>query len=113
VISFTDGPADGVTLALRTAPVFLRVTRSTSGKWDALDLRDDVAKPSETIFVYARVGEASGVRICARGRGGSAIRGWWANATYQHVPGVEGELVRSNAAWQRWVYSRLFSRGAR
>lgn len=56
VITFLDGPAEGVKLSLQRLVLFLRVVRSESGSWDALDLLEDQAEPGETIFVYRHNG---------------------------------------------------------
>lgn len=57
---FEDGPAAGVNLSLRRAPMFLRVVQNNqTGEWDALDQLDDTPEKNETIFVYKVHGEVS------------------------------------------------------
>jgi len=53
---FLDGPAEGVTLMLRRAPIYLRVVHRGT-EWDALDALDDRPTPDETIYVYVLHGE--------------------------------------------------------
>lgn len=61
--SFAGGPAAGVSLLLRRAPLYLRAVTGPDGKWDALDLLDDAPAPNETVVAYRRVGTASAMML--------------------------------------------------
>lgn len=52
---FLDGPAAGVALTLRRAPVVLRAVQNRAGKWDALDQPTDDPAPGEKVYVYLAV----------------------------------------------------------
>lgn len=101
--TFLDGPAGGVELGLRRAPIMLRVTRGRNGNWDALDQPDDEPRRNERIFVYHLVGQTTSVHICARGKGGKALRGTWTSGVYRHLTEhVADEHLRTTAAWAKW-----------
>lgn len=105
-VRFLDGPAEGVSLGLRRAPMFLRVVVSPAGKVDALDQLGDVPMPREAVHVYQGVeGKLFTFRgdvfVCVRGPGGSQQAGT-AAGEYRHRPDVDGELLRDTAAWREW-----------
>lgn len=96
---FVDGPAAGVTLMLRRAPLYLRAVRDAKGEWDALDQLTDAAEPDETIVVYRREGEPTWCHVC-RVKGGGVFRG----GTYRVVdPQPDDRLVRYTTAWREWT----------
>lgn len=98
---FLDGPAAGEVLALRFAPVLLRVVRSPRGNWDALDQPDDEPRPRERIHVYrlARPAQYMFVRASKRSESGR-----FALAEYRvHDVQPPDELLRNNAAWAVWA----------
>lgn len=93
------GPANGTTLMLKRAPLFLRVVRNARGDVDALDQLDDEPQPDEQIIVYRREGEVGNVHIhSARGRGG-----WYTTAQYRAVDQQpEDADVRETQPWRNW-----------
>lgn len=111
MVSFINGPAAGQILAIRRAPLLLRVVHNGTD-WDALDHPADTPSPNETIHVYERVGEASSAHVCSRSRGRS-LSGWYAVATYRHFPEQPPDAdVRTLAAWDRWNAAALGRRQA-
>lgn len=106
MITFMSGPAAGAGLALRRAPMFLRVViDETDGKVDALDLLDDTPGPSEKIRVYQLAAPSSMAHVCYRGRDRDRS-GWYAVGIYRHVDDVDGEMVRETGRWRAWVDER-------
>lgn len=93
-----DGPCAG-TYMVKSAPAFLRATKTPAGKTDVLNLPNDTAAANESIFVYQRIGEATQVHLNLR-RAGS---GFYASAEYRWLDDVDGEELRSNAAWNAWL----------
>ena len=92
------GPADGVTLMLQRAPIYLRAVRSSGGDWDALDQLTDAPRANEQIVVYALDGEAG--RMHVRARGGCQ---WYTTAEYRAVdPQPDDATVRDMASWRTW-----------
>lgn len=100
--TFQDGPAHGVTLRLRRAPYFLRVTYD--GKdYDGLDQLADVAKPEETIYVYRITALPTWSHIRATKGGGT----YW-SGNYEFVcPQPADAILRDNAAWVKWVSEQV------
>lgn len=97
--TFLDGPAAGVALTIRRTPRLLRVVRSWTGRWDALDQLGDEPKPWEEITVYRLVG-VTGIACRRSGRG----RGCFPMATYRVVePQPAADQVRDTAAWREWA----------
>lgn len=100
MIKFLDGPAADEVLFLRRAPVLLRVTRSPTGKWDALDQLDDEPRPREKIFVYRRVSEPTRYHMKMCPRSGS---GFYMNAEYKlFAEQPADEIMRETVAWRKW-----------
>lgn len=94
-----DGPAAGVALMLRRSPLFLRVTCSPRGNWDALDQLADEPRPRETVYAYRRVGRSRGL-VCVRGKG----RGCYPMVSYRVVePQPPDEVLRDTARWRAWA----------
>ncbi len=101
---FNDGPAEGVTLLLRRAPLYLRAVRAPSGEWDALDLLDDRPEHNETIVAYVRVGEPTHLHVCVRPRSSRSFSG----GSYTAVtPQPSDEVLRDQAQWQAWTREQV------
>lgn len=101
MIHFLDGPAAGVKLMLKRAPVLLRVTHHVmSGKWDALDQLDDQPDPDERIYVYRVAGPVSHCHIrCAE----PAPSGWFVMGEYRVLPDQpEDRHTRATEDWRAW-----------
>lgn len=100
---FLDGPAAGVTLSLRRAPIMLRVVRNRISKqWDALDQLEDEPKQTEDVYLYMMHGEATRMHLCIRGKN-KAAGGWYAMAEYKFVMMQPDEShLRTAAAWDAW-----------
>jgi hypothetical protein len=103
-----DGPAEGVTLMARRAPMFLRlVYDELARKWDALDALDDTPSPSETVHVYRRgPGSWSSMFACRGSHGGRYEMG-----DYRYVPYAPHEELRDTEAWREWVNSQAAADG--
>jgi hypothetical protein len=99
MITFIDGPAQGVQLNLRRAPIMLRVVQSARA-WDALDQPDDDPRRGEQVHVYIQVGPTQTYHMkCAK----RSASGWYTNASYRHFPDQPAaEHVSSAAAWAIW-----------
>ena len=112
MIRFLDGPAAGVTLVLRRAPLLLRVVSRAPARgdrdlfgglaWDALDQLGDEPRAGETIHVYLRVGDVTKGFLDwhdGRGRRGTAF----CSTDYRHVAEQPGDShTRTKAAWRAW-----------
>lgn len=101
MIRVADGPAADQALMLKHAPLWLRVVRSPTGKWDALDAPGDQARPRETIFVYQRIGEPSTYHMKMSTCSGS---GFYQRAAYRHWTGVQPDqsTLRNETSWLAW-----------
>ena len=101
---FSDGPAAGVVLSLRRAPLFLRVVQDgIDGQFDALDQLDDEPKPGETFTVYRCVENHGMVHLCGS-RNGRRWGGWFAHATYcLHGTQPPIEVCVDVRKWQEWA----------
>lgn len=96
---FIDGPAEGKRLSLQRDPLFLRVVVDGRGKVDALDLLDDVADPSERIFVYRQFANHGRAFFCTRGKG-CQLENMNSYTLYHEQPA--DEVLRDNAKWAEW-----------
>ena len=107
---FLDGPAQGVTLYLKRAPVYLRAVQGPdgpthTGDWDALDQLDDSPRSGERVVVYRLEGEPTWMHVNRRGRHGSGV---FRGGNYRVVtPQPAEDQVRSTSAWQRWVAEQV------
>lgn len=102
MLRLQDGPAKGDYLC-RRAPVFLRaVVDETTGEGDCLDQLCDEPKRSEKVYVYERLGTAEVIHLNSR-----KTHGFFEFGRYRHVPDVDGEALRDNAAWQAWCLQRI------
>jgi hypothetical protein len=96
--TFLDGPAEGQTLLLKRAPIFLRVVKG-GGKWDALDQPEDQPTPDEEIYAYRIEGEPGVCHVDVRGARG----GFYTLAQYRLVPTQpEDRELRNTMSWRRW-----------
>ncbi len=112
--NFLDGPAAGITLMLRRAPLFLRVTydktfasavcKKGRTEWDALDMLDDTPAAHEFLYAYRREGNAGSVHIDGRdSKTGRRFGRTYTTAEYvlvQEQP--DDETMRSAEKWQAW-----------
>lgn len=102
MIVFSNGPAAGVTLLLRLAPLFLRVTRGLG--WDALDQLGDFPDAEEAVVAYRRVGEAGHVHIDFTRRRSA----WYATGCYEVVQEQPPDRVlRSKHLWRAWCWAQV------
>ncbi len=79
--------------------MFLRAVKNAKGEMDCLDLVDDVPTTTETVYVYRLEGQASPVHLNFGGGKG----GFYTMGEYRHMPDVDGQTLRDNAAWQAWA----------
>lgn len=101
--TFNNGPAHGVTLQLRNAPAFLRVTYN--GKtYDALDQAVDEPTKEESISLYRLVVNRGSIHLnMGRGRGG-----FYMMADYAYVEEQPPDAVmRDGIKWVQWLRSKL------
>jgi hypothetical protein len=94
---FLDGPAQGVTIGIRTCPTWLRVVQSPSG-FDALNFADDTPNGDEWIHVYTIVpGTWSQVFVRPGGE--------YQSGDYRHVevPEERRELLRELVPWRAFA----------
>lgn len=114
MITFKDGPARGVTLTLKRAPLYLRVTHNprSSGvivckkyggrEWDALDQIDDKPMSHEALYVYKRITPPTKFHMRA-GRSS----GWYMMADYRlHSIQPDDAVMRDNQQWQDWTIAQ-------
>lgn len=100
--TFLDGPAIGISLQHRRAPILLRVVLNAAGKWDVLDQPADAPSPDEKIFVYRLTERATQYHLCVRGKNRAAA-GWYQDGNYQLlVPQPADADMRTNEAWISW-----------
>ena len=108
MITFIDGPAEGVHLSLQRIVFFLRVVRGTDGKWDALDQPSDLPAPSEAIWVY-RHNKTEGSAF-VDGRDQKTGKRWGRVehiASYRlHEIQPDDAAMRDNAAWTKWCHEQ-------
>lgn len=99
MVRFQNGPARQKVLALKRAPIFLRVVvdRETGGI-DALDQLDDMPRQTEDIHVYRRVGEAGNAIACSRAKGCRHM----AVADYELYLRNPPDEVRDIENWEKW-----------
>lgn len=111
-VKLLDGPAAGVCLALRRAPLFLRVvqdkyanTDAGQREWDALDKTTDVPRPGETVYAYRQISHYGTAMV--DGRDPKTGRRWGTCtqiATYRFIEQQPDQAaLRDNARWREWV----------
>lgn len=104
MITFTNGPAAGVSLSCVRAPLYLRVVRSRTGEWDALDQISDTPKATETITAYRRVGSAGSMHLSYSTPSGPVAGRSGAIAEYELcAEQPSDEVARDNEAWRNWA----------
>jgi hypothetical protein len=107
MVTFLDGPAEGESLALRRIPVLLRVVRSRTGNWDALDQLDDEPKPTETITIYRRRDDLEVSKYHVRSRCRCESGFYW-TASYSVLPEQPtDDQVRATSSWRAWATDAL------
>lgn len=104
---FIDGPAEGIDLQLRRAPLLLRAVKSPLGKWDALDQLDDVPRADERIYVYQADPETL-VRWHQRCSGKNrAASGFYEACEYRFLHDQPADdVLRDPAKWAAWMTER-------
>lgn len=95
MIELLDGPAGGHTLALRSAPHFLRVVIDSHGDVDALDQPEDEPGDDETIHIYV-MEAGSWIQVFVR------PGGRYESGRYRHLPIEHADELRSRADWASW-----------
>lgn len=99
MIKFKEGPAGGLILSLKAAPLFLRAVYNGKA-WDALDQATDQPTKRESIFVYKRV---SDVQMWHMKFSNSKENGYYASAEYEYLKDQPAEsIMRYNGQWQQW-----------
>ena len=98
-----DGPAKGA-YAVGRAPIFLRAVVDQQGGIDVLDQLTDTPERTESVHVYERIGEPSGMTTLQMSRPGGRGRRCVTSiaAEYRYLPDVDGEAVRDFEAWRDW-----------
>src|SRR4051812_767091 len=103
MVKFLDGPAAGQVLAIRSAPIVLRVVLGPRGKLDALDQDGDVAESNETIHVYRLASRVSAIFV----RASKGMGGRWPMAEYRFFHEQPPDaLARDNTSWRAWMVER-------
>lgn len=102
-IVLEDGPAAGIYSA-RRAPHFLRaVVARSDGRVDLLDQLYDEPRPIEDVFVYeAEPGSVFDPDTLAR-TGTFLCPPPGASGRYHYRADVDGEELRTTAAWRAWA----------
>ncbi|MDE2106180.1 MAG: hypothetical protein KGL39_53670 [Patescibacteria group bacterium] len=92
-----DGPA-AKAFVCRHAPDYLRAVVGKDGALDVLDAPNDVARDDERLYVYRLVSEVRPIHI-----NGVHFKGFAVSADYVFMPEVNGEAVRDNREWRKWL----------
>jgi len=102
---FLDGPAAGVSLSLRRAPMLLRVVQNRETKtWDALDQLTDSPADNEDIYLYYIHPESFfKAHVCRSPR---RLSGWLEEADYSLLPAtllrIDEEILRDQEVYAAW-----------
>jgi len=106
---FLEGPAAGMTLSLRRAPLFLRVVRNDAGQFDALDQFTDAPTSNETLFVSRRKGEAGTCHIDYTDAKTRRRSGKWFTVAEYELFAVQpaDDVLRSTEAWRTWCLEQV------
>jgi hypothetical protein len=103
MMRFIDGPAAGVVLTLRRAPILIRAVfngRKQKEQWDALDQPDDVPSPHEKIYLYIAADRPQSIHLSRRPRTAS---GWFWMGTYKYLQDAPpDEVLFDNEAYSAW-----------
>lgn len=104
-----NGPASGIRLTLRRAPLFLRLVLDAAGKWDALDQPDDEPGPSEEIHAYRKVSDDGGGFMDYTDRATGRRKGFaFQSATYAFVdPQPDDATLRDTEKWRAWCLAQV------
>ena len=101
MLELKDGPCKGTYLVKRS-PMFLRAVKDEmTGETDILDQPEDTPINAERVFVYQIEGSAGAVHIHGK------VSGWYAMATYHHLPEVDGESLREKEQWLAWAKAQV------
>ncbi len=110
--SFEGGPAAGVVLELRRAPLYLRVVFRTDlmgdgAEFDALDLLSDEPRDHERVVVYRRKAPAGTLHLDYSDKQGRRRGRWMTLAEYVYVEDQpDAECVRDTTNWRAWCVER-------
>lgn len=106
--SFTNGPAQGHSLMLKRAPIFLRVVEDNAGKFDALDQPEDTPRPGEKLYAY-RIREIPGMcHMSMRGARGQRTGGFYTIASYELCEEQPHQDFMANAdQWGAWCHAQI------
>ena len=106
---FMNGPAAGVVLGLRRAPLYLRAVQNRfaeKAEWDALDMLTDRPDPNERIVAYRRTKYDGHVHVCRRPSGS----GYFAMAEYVvGDPQRADDVLRNTSKWQAWAEAQALA----
>jgi hypothetical protein len=105
--TFLDGPAEGCTLMLRRAPLFLRVVEvpDVPDSFDGLDAFDDSPKDTEIVHIYRRQGEPTRIHLNTGGKKGG---GWFTGGQYVlHTANAPDAITRSLLNWRQWCLDQV------
>jgi hypothetical protein len=106
VTQFLDGPAKGQHLMLKRKVRFLRVVEAiggVGGKWDALDMPEDVPATSEKLYAYEAAGNGG---MCHINRGGGQC-GFYSVQDYKFVPEQPDDAtMRDRSKWVAWCEAK-------
>lgn len=104
MITFSDGPADGISLTLTRAPLYLRVVQSDKEVFDALDQLDDKPALDERVYAYKRTSEVTSVHTLSQDARGRRVGRWHVRAQYQFIPiQPTQEVLRDGTLWVGWT----------
>lgn len=101
MIEMVDGPAIGITLFLKRAPLLLRVCFDPQTKqWDGLDQLADQPAACEQLHVYRRIGKPGALHIDESRKRCH----WYAMAKYVYAdPQPSDADMRDTKSWRAWA----------
>jgi hypothetical protein len=103
VTTFKDGPAEGLKLLLRRAPIFIRAVVDEGGEMDVLDDPGDATRPGEVPYTYRRLNKPFTFFVSERGPRGNRTGGQFVGADYAlHEIQPDRGTMTDNARWQKW-----------
>ncbi len=110
-MKFLDGPAEGQSLMLQRAPLFLRLVLKPDlggGTWDGLDLPEDTPEPAEIVCCYVRASKPVAGFWDGTDKRGRRTGGMFASADYKfHDHQPPGDVMRDNALWRDWCLTEI------
>lgn len=109
--SFEAGPAAGVVLELRRAPLYLRVVFRSDllgpAEFDALDLLGDEPRADESIAVYRRKAPAGRLHLDYSDKQGRRRGRWMTLAEYVYLEQQpDHATMRDTTNWRAWCIER-------